>query len=301
MEASATRHAAVLFADIAGSTRLYETAGDAIALAMIGRCLDAIRQVCEERDGQVVKTIGDEVMALFPSAGNAGYAASEMHKRVALVGAVENGSGRPALRIHAGFHFGPVLVDQADAFGDTVNVAARLCSLAKGGQTLIAAQTLEQLPGALRSRTRSQDVHAVKGKQEEIELFELLWQDSEDDLTTMAPRRAGRQARLTLRCGEREMELLEENVLTFGRDGQNDVVILDRKASRLHARIERRRDKYVLIDHSTNGTFCTVQGEREVELRREELLLRGRGRIIFGHSVDEPGTDIVEFDTGAQN
>ena len=78
-------------------------------------------------------------------------------------------------------------------------------------------------------------------------------------------------------------------------------MILDRKASRLHARIERRRDKYVLIDHSTNGTFCVVQGEREVELRREELLLRGRGRIVFGHSADEPGSDVVEFDTGVPN
>jgi class 3 adenylate cyclase len=294
MEAAATRHAALLFADIAGSTRLYETLGDAVALTMIGRCLDVVRQVCEERDGRVVKTIGDEVMALFPSAGNAGYATAEMHNRIVKLG---NGSG-PALRIHAGFHFGPVLVDASDAFGDTVNVAARLCSLAKAGQTLIARETLEQLPGALRARSRSQDVQAVKGKQDEIELYELLWQESEEDLTTMAPRRAGRQARLTLRCGDRELDVAEQNVLTFGRDGQNDVVILDRKASRLHARIERRRDKYVLIDHSTNGTFCTVQGEREVELRREEFLLRGRGRIIFGHSVEEPGTDIVEFDTG---
>ena len=296
MEAAATRNAAVLFADIAGSTRLYETAGDAVALVLIGRCLDLIRDVCNEHDGRVVKTIGDEVMALFPGAGSAGYAASEVHKRIAEL----NTNGGAKLAIHAGFHFGPVLEDQADAFGDTVNVAARLCSLAKGGQTLMAAQTLKELPPPLKSRTRSQDVHAVKGKEADIELFELLWQDSEDDLTMFAPRRSGRDARLTLRYGERQLELEESKVLTFGRDGQNDFVILDRKASRLHARIERRRDKYVLIDHSTNGTFCTVQGEREVELRREELPLRGRGRIIFGHpSVEDPGADAVEFDTGA--
>ena len=295
MDAANNRQAAVLFADIAGSTRLYETLGDAVALTMIGRCLDVIRQVCEERDGRVIKTIGDEVMALFPSAANAGYASSEMHKRVGELGS----GGGATLAIHAGFQFGPVLLEQADAFGDTVNVAARLCSLAKGGQTLMTAQTLEQLPTPLRVRTRSQNVQAVKGKQDDIELFELLWHESEDDLTTMATRRAGRQARLTLRCGERQVDVAEANVLTFGRDGQNDFVILDRKASRLHARIERRRDKYVLIDHSTNGTFCVVHGEREVELRREELMLRGRGRIIFGHSVDEPGSDVVEFDTGA--
>jgi class 3 adenylate cyclase len=295
MEAAATRHAAVLFADVAGSTRLYETAGDSAAQLMIGRCLEVMGDVCHEHDGRVVKTIGDEVMALFPGAGNAGYAAIEVHKRIAAL----NDNGGPTLAVHSGFHFGPVLEDQSDAFGDTVNVAARLCSLAKRDQTLMAAQTVQQLPAPLRARTRSQDLHAVRGKSADIELVELLWQDSEDDLTTLAPRRSGRHARLTLRCRDREVALEDANVLTFGRDGNNDFVILDRKASRLHARIERRRDKFVLIDHSTNGTFCTVQGEQEVELRREELLLRGRGRIFFGHpSVEDPNADAIEFDAG---
>jgi len=292
----AARHAAVLFADVAGSTRLYETAGDAVALALIGRCLDVMRVVCEERDGRVVKTIGDEVMAVFPSAANAGYAANDMQMRIAALGA----DGGPPLSIHAGFHAGDVLESEADIFGDTVNVAARLCGLAKGGQTLIDAVTLEGLPMALRSRTRCLDVSSVKGKEADVEIHELIWQETEDDLTTLAPRRAGRNARLTLRYRDREIDAAESAALTFGRDGQNDVVILDRKASRLHARIERRRDKYVLIDHSTNGTFLAVQGESEVELRREELLLRGRGLIYFGHpSVEDPGTDAVEYDTGA--
>ena len=291
----AARHAAVLFADIAGSTRLYETVGDAAALAMIGRCLDVMRVVCEERDGRVVKTIGDEIMAVFPSAANAGYAANDMQMRIAALGA----SGGPPLSIHAGFHAGDVLESEADIFGDTVNVAARMCGLAKGGQTLIDAVTLEGLPMALRTRTRCLDVSSVKGKEAELEIHELIWQETEEDLTTLAPRRAGRNARLTLRYREREIDAAESNALTFGRDGQNDVVILDRKASRLHARIERRRDKYVLIDHSTNGTFLAVQGESEVELRREELLLRGRGLIYFGHpSIEDPGTDAVEYDTG---
>jgi hypothetical protein len=88
--------------------------------------------------------------------------------------------------------------------------------------------------------------------------------------------------------------------LTFGRDAANDVVIGDRKASRVHARIERRRDKYVLVDHSTNGTFCTLDGEGEVELHREELLLRGRGRIVFGHPwLEDPACEAVLFDTGS--
>lgn len=294
---NAPRHAAILFADVAGSTRLYETAGDAVALTLIGRCIDVMKAVCEERDGRVVKTIGDEVMAVFPSAGNAGYASIDMHGRIARLAA----EGGVRLAIHAGFHCGPVLEDAADYYGDTVNVASRLCSLAKGGQTLMAAETLDHLPMPLKVRTRSQDVHAVRGKQADIELFELLWQDSEEDLTTLATRRAGRRAQLTLHYGGRAIELDEgDGALTFGRDAANDVVIADRKASRVHARIERRRDKYVLVDHSTNGTFCTLDGEGEVELHREELLLRGRGRIVFGHPwVEDPGCEAVLFDTGA--
>lgn len=294
---NAPRHAAILFADVAGSTRLYETAGDAVALTLIGRCIDVMKAVCEERDGRVVKTIGDEVMAVFPSAGNAGYASIDMHGRIARLAA----EGGVRLAIHAGFHCGPVLEDAADYYGDTVNVASRLCSLAKGGQTLMAAETLDHLPMPLKVRTRSQDVHAVRGKQADIELFELLWQDAEEDLTTLATRRVGRRARLTLRYGEREIELDEDDsALTFGRDAANDVVVTDRKASRVHARVERRRDKYVLVDHSTNGTFCTLDGEGEVELHREELLLRGRGRIVFGHPwVEDPGCEAVLFDAGS--
>jgi class 3 adenylate cyclase len=291
---TAPRHAAILFADVAGSTRLYETAGDAVALTLIGRCLDLMKAVCEERDGRVVKTIGDEVMAVFPSAGNAGYATIDMHGRIARL--AEEGGVR--LAIHAGFHCGPVLEDSADYYGDTVNVASRLCSLAKGGQTLMAAETLDHLPAPLKVRTRSQDVHAVRGKQADIELFELLWQDSEEDLTTLATRREGRRARLTLRYGDRQIELGDDDsAVTFGRDAGNDVVVADRKASRVHARVERRRDKYVLVDHSTNGTFCTLEGEGEVELHREELLLRGRGRIVFGHpATEDPAAECVEFD-----
>src|SRR5687768_7411680 len=95
MEAASNRQAAILFADIAGSTRLYETLGDAVALTMIGRCIDVIREVCEERDGRVIKTIGDEVMAMFASAANAGYAVSDMHRRVAQLG---NEIGRASCR-----------------------------------------------------------------------------------------------------------------------------------------------------------------------------------------------------------
>ena len=154
-------------------------------------------------------------------------------------------TGAP-LAIHAGFHFGPVIDDNADVFGDAVNVAARLSSLAKAGQTLASAETVEALSPALRARTRDHDAHTVRGKQNDIRTFELIWQESEEELTALSTRPATRPVGLKLTHGARELDLDQNSPpITLGRDAQNDVVIMDRKASRLHARIERRRDKFV--------------------------------------------------------
>jgi predicted component of type VI protein secretion system len=66
-------------------------------------------------------------------------------------------------------------------------------------------------------------------------------------------------------------------------------------ASRVHARIERRRDKFFVIDQSTNGTFVNFAGEGEIVLRREEVMLRGEGRIAFGHTLAESTEETVDF------
>ena len=283
---------AVLFADISGSAKLYENLGDAEALATIERCLAIIRQACIDSGGRVVKTIGDEVMAVFPAADGAARAATDMQARITA----QRTSRGTAVAIHVGFNYGPVLEEGNDVFGDSVTVAARLSNLAKGGQVFTSAQTVAELPPALRARTRSQQAHTVKGKQKDIDLFELVWQETEDELTALSTHVKVRPAQLTLQHGDRHIELSEAApTLAIGRDLQNDVVIADRKASRLHARIERRRDKFVLIDHSSNGTYVTVEGEPEVVLRREELMLRGAGHISFGHAYQDDPSEVLAF------
>jgi class 3 adenylate cyclase len=289
---SAPRNLAVLFADVAGSTKLYETLGDAEALQTIGRCLDIMKSVCEEHGGRVIKTIGDEAMVVFPLPANAAYAAIAMQNQISVL---RTSKGTP-LSIHAGFHFGPVIEDGADIFGDSVNVAARLTSLAKAGQTLISAETVQVLSPSLRARTRDQDSHTVRGKQDDVHTFELIWQESEEELTAVSTRPASKPIGIRLTHGARELDLDQNSApITLGRDAQNDVVIMDRKASRLHARIERRRDKFVIVDVSSNGTFCTVNDEPEIMLRREELILRGSGRISFGHAYAEDAAEAVLY------
>ena len=63
----------------------------------------------------------------------------------------------------------------------------------------------------------------------------------------------------------------------------------------MHAKIERRRDKFVFIDQSSNGSYITFKGENEILLRREELLLRGSGSISFGHTYSKDPSEVVEF------
>ena len=283
---------AVLFADISGSAKLYETLGDSEALATVERCLAIIKQVCTDAGGRVIKTIGDEVMAVFPGADGAARAATDMQARVS---AQRTSRGVP-LAIHVGFHFGPVLEDGNDVFGDTVTVAARLSNLAKGGQVFTSKETVAELPQAMRARTRDQQTQSMKGKQQDVGLFELVWQETEDELTALSTRVDLRPAYLKLKHGDQELELSDTRAsLSIGRDPQNDLVIGDRKASRMHARIERRRDKFVLIDHSSNGTYVTMENEPEIVLRREEIVLRGRGRVSFGHAYQDDPSETLRY------
>ena len=284
---------AVLFADIAGSTKLYDALGDTEAKVMIDEALVALQVITQRHRGRVIKTIGDEVMCVFPGAERGFLAAMDMQTVVnALV--VTNGVKR---MIRVGFHAGPVIEEKGDVFGDTVNVAARMAGLAKGMQIMTTRATVDALPAALRASTRPIATLAVKGKAEELVVCEVLWQEG-DDLTMAAGSTAAAEIRfeLELRHGAKEIVLGNElKAAAIGRDAACDIVIADPKASRTHARIERRRDKFFLTDQSTNGTYVTFAGEPEIVLRREEVMLRRSGRITFGHSGADAGGDSVEF------
>jgi len=171
-----------------------------------------------------------------------------------------------------------------------------MAALAKREQIILSAPTADALVPWLRMRVRELDTLTVKGKAKDIGIFELMWQDSEEDLTAVASRWKPLPARIVLRHGTKELVLDESaTAITLGRDAQNDIVIDDRKASRLHARMERRRDKFVIIDQSSNGTYVTVDGEPEIMLRREELTLRGRGHVTFGHAYLDDPTEFLAF------
>jgi len=295
------RELAILFADVSGSTQLYEKLGDAEALYAVDRCIKRMERAVEGFHGRVVKTIGDEVMAVFDTAEEAFNAASEMQQRITDLPPVSG----VKLAIRLGFHFGPVIEDKGDYFGDTVNTAARLAGLAKAGQALTSGDAVARLPELLRLSTRDLDQMSVKGKVEGLHVHEVLWQEGEE-LTMKAPSIRGSAAsgtaapspvRLCIRYAGEIMVLDDKrSSLSMGRDATCDLVIRDRRASRNHGKIEKRGDKFVLTDISTNGTHVEFRGEPEFFLRREDLVLRGSGRFSFAAPVNSDGADIAEFE-----
>jgi len=285
--------AAVLFADVSGSTKLYEVAGDAVAHAAIEKCIVLMRERTVQAQGRVIKTIGDEVMSAFPTADAAADAAIEMQSAIAELPAV----GTTKIGIRIGFNFGPIVEREGDIFGDAVNLAARLSHVATKDQIITSRDTVMRMSPMLKSSTRSITTIQVKGKAEEIQVYELIWQQSED-MTTLASTKSifkPKKTLLRLKVQGTEVELSQERpVVALGRDATADVVIRERMASRAHGKIERRLDKFILTDHSANGTYVTVEGDREIVLRREEFTLRGHGWIAFGQPR-ATSTDVIEF------
>lgn len=290
-----TLTAAVLFADIEGSTALYERLGDAMALARIGPCIARMKAIVVGGQGRVIKSIGDGLMCLFPTVAGALRAGADMQ-----IAQVDREDGL-ALRI--GFHAGEVILRDGDVYGDTVNVAARIGELAKGEQILTTGPTVVQLPEYLRHGLRRVGEVDVRGKEQPIDSYEVIWRWS-DDLTVMesiggeVPEQTS--ARLLLRYRGRTTQLSDaDREFTIGREPGCDLVIPQPRASRLHGRIEYRGGVFVLLDLSANGTFVHFDGDREFILRRSFVPLRGSGRIGLGRSTEGADAEnALEFRCG---
>jgi adenylate cyclase len=290
---------AVLFADVSDSTRLYEAIGDTAAFGNVREVISLLKGVTEAYGGRVVKTIGDGLMCAFPAADGAASAAGEMQRQIAQRPPMKSGK---SLTIRVGFHYGPVIQEGEDVFGDSVNVAARMAGLALAGQAVTDSQTVAALSLSLRDTMRQINALPVKGKAEEIEVHELMWQAATD--RTVIPGRVA-DAPVSKPGGGPKMkltyhgrELVARETVYLGRDASNTIFVMDPMASRRHAKIELRGGHFVLVDQSSNGTFVVIAGAPEMLLKRQELVLYSSGKIAFGHSTSAGSAETVQFDCG---
>lgn len=286
----------ILFADVSGSTRLYETLGDRAAKQAINGLLERMVTVAQRYSGVLVKTIGDEILVRFPTAERAVSAAIALQEALAT----ERGGPVP-LQMRMGLQWGPVILESGDVFGDAVNVAARMSAIARAGQIITTRETVAALPEALALKTRLFDTTQVKGKQDQLVIYEVLWEEEANATVFVASTAPGLVAGeaaapvLTLRYQDQERRLDMGGSLGIGRAETCDFAVASPLASRLHARIESRRGKFVFIDQSTNGSYVRTEDGNVVYLRREELPLWGRGEISLGEDFSDDTTHLIAF------
>jgi len=287
---------AILFADIARSTHIYESLGNKTAKNLIDASLAVLSDVTEKYQGTVIKTIGDEIMCTFPTAGNAVEAAIQMHLSLDDMPFPENPDyGSPNL--YVGIQFGKVIREAGDVFGDAVNVASRMVALAKQRQIVTTEGTIKLLSQERQSTTRCIDNTTVKGKSGGFRIYEVVWEAH--DMTVMATQKAEMPTtkyRLEITYQDQSIELDENRPsATLGRQKHNDVVVDDDRVSRSHARIEYNRGKFTLIDQSSNGTIMKIRGQKSVLLKREGIQLKDSGVIGLGRKVTPESETAVHF------
>lgn len=291
-----TEKLAVLFADICGSTALYDRLGDDTARQLIAKCIVLMTGKVIAQQGTLIKTIGDEIMCTFPSAESA------LHAACAIQTALENERSDETHPIHVriGFHYGDVICEPGDVYGDTVNVAARVASITRASQIMTTLAVFDMLPSDLRDKTHPIFRAEFKGKQEQLDIFQVIWEADDMQRTRIGTAKfrtpQGSAHELILRYRGQSFKINEQyKSLLLGRDEICDVWVQNNFASRQHARVEFRFGKFVVTDQSTNGTYIRFNDGPVVRLAREDTVLRGSGSISLGQPYSENPSDLIEF------
>lgn len=287
----------VLFADISGSTRLYEKHGDAAAQRAITSCLTLLSEVAEYCGGRVVKSIGDEIQCIFHDPAKAMVAGTEMQVTIQQAGEDKRFDTGP-LRIKVGFHFGPSFENDGEIQGEATVIAQEIVQRAKPDQVLTSEATLDSVPKALRVGARHFDQIYLTGSSSVIDVYELIW--DEISITQESSYRPTSQAigysRLVLSYGGKEFEVSDaQRSLKLGRVKSNDVVVPSDLTSRMHAEMNFRRGRCYITDVSINGTLVIQNGGKSITLKRERLPLDGDGQICLGGTPDVNPDGVLTF------
>ncbi len=290
----------ILFADISNSSSIYEVLGDQAAQETVGKILNLLSDLTVTYKGKIIKTVGDAVLATFPSTNNAIEAAKSM--QLSMTDDISGNSNISQINIHIGIHHGPVVIDNEDIFGDAVNIASRVVDYANPRQIVATRAAIENLPEGASHFTKYITKITAKNISGELELFEIIY---EDQNTTMVIdcRKISKAICSSLyltRAGQVIVVDVQKPVISVGREDFNDINIQYSWISRTHAYIENQNGVFMIKDKSTNGTFIYPQDANPVYVNKGEHPLSGKGVIIFGrekeNNMDSALTDTIEYD-----
>lgn len=289
----------VVFADLVGSTGIFERLGDATASRFVTQLIGELSQQFEAHRGRVVKLLGDGLFVVFPAESDALTACVSILKRLQEHPIRPEGAGS-AVQMQMGLDAGDVVEIEGDCFGDTVNSAARLADLAGASQILTTQSVWNALPPVQQATLRSMGPMYLRGKAEVSHVYRVEWQAGREEDATMTGRSMfapSRHAWLELSVGEKRLKLEPQAAkMSIGRALDASLSLSDPRVSRMHATVEWRGGQFVLVDASSYGTWVYFGDQTQpVVLRRTECFLVGRGQLALGCARQEEHAPLIEF------
>lgn len=294
----------MVFADISGSTTLYDVLGNAEATHAVTTLTRQMGLAIKHGGGRVVKKLGDGVLGVFGDSAVAAMAVVQLMREQHLAMCNLPESHRLAVRV--GLCCGEVVEVEGDTYGDAVNVAARLCELAGPGEILATQETVQGVPPGSIGLVRMGHME-MRGKAEPVVAYQIEWrEDSSTEMLTVQGGLPSEMGTLGVRAaggklqfdwqGTRQTFNAAAGMLYIGRGANCHVRVDDPRISRMHARVDWRQGSAVLTDLSSFGTWVRfADGGAPVQLRRESCLLHGEGEIAMSVPFADTAAPVLRF------
>ncbi len=281
------REITVLFSDIRGSTAYFEKHGDVMGTIMVHQCTEVLRgQIDKIQGGKFIKTIGDAVMATFEDPAAGVSCAAEMQK--ALQEHNKTRLANDPIKIRIGLNYGLGIVKTDDVFGDVVNVASRVESVAQADQIIISSTVNQKVTGKLSMPVNYLGKFSLKGKEGPSDLFEVVWDEgrSGKPLTSHTVLEAGTGLQLpTFKLQHmvpggqpREWSVRSKPVI-IGQNSGDIVFSSDSRMAPQHARLTADTGQLCVEDLSTRGIFVRLVATHT--LQSGDIVLLGTQMMKF--------------------
>jgi len=304
-----TDERAIVLAEVLEDPMLKTRLGSTEAMYLIERYIKRMERTVEACNGNILAVLDNSMLlASFDTAESMLYAVVQMQQRVT---ALPPDSG-VKLSVRIGAEQGLAEKTKKGWAGNAFEASMSLRQCAGAGQIFVGNGVFEALPEELRTTALAPvflpDNDGLPASEKPRIIYEVEWQN---DLPSQwppsrstPPRKDLREgpsleSRLVLHHSGREITLSaqKKQKIVLGRDGsQCEIVLSDRRASRVHARIEYNGEYFVLVDQSSNGTYLTLGGNPEVLVHRSEMALFGRGCIAFVLPRHSGEVELVEFE-----
>lgn len=306
------RTVTVMFTDIKGSTAYFEKYGDVAGLMMVHQCNDMLRQVVEKHAGRVVKYIGDAIMAVFEDPRESVLAAIEMENAMGPFNAPRPEADHVFIRI--GLNYGVGIVKSNDVFGDVVNVASRVESVASPEQIVISDTLNQQVCRLPDFKIQHLGRYQLKGKEEERDLFEVVWTDKKSPQANVShtvvlggPKFHVVEPKFKLQHIRKDGSMgaeyaMKDGKLTVGRQGCDASFATDPHLAPQHARFYVDRGQ-LMVEDISQGAGIFVRLVATYTLQGGDIVMMGRQVFQFHEKAEAvtraaaTGTTMVDMST----